>query len=162
MSERRCAFCGIHAAYPFLRRKLSWCDVGGRPVCGGECEALERARQAATPEERIIEVHEIDGVRRVDQVAWAAEHPPEDLERRVRERLNGGDIAVTTNLHSWSATWRRRYPVVGLSDQRTLDGATYADVLAAILSWEDEADTEDAERVAAVHGDSAGATVERR
>lgn len=75
--NERCAFCGIHAAYPFLRRALAWRDVGGRPVCGHDCEALERARQAATPADRVIEVREIDGARTVDQVAWAAEHPPQ-------------------------------------------------------------------------------------
>lgn len=65
------------------------------------------------------------------------------LERVVREKLADGPIAVTTDLRTWAARWRRRYPVVGESDERCVAGAsTYEAALAMILSWEEAADAE--------------------
>lgn len=57
---RRCAFCDIHDSWRFLRRKLLWIDVGGRPVCGAECAEKELARQACEPEPLPV-VLELDG-----------------------------------------------------------------------------------------------------
>lgn len=52
----RCSFCGISEAWIAQARALGsgrrgpdWRDVAGRPVCGADCEALERARHAAEP-----------------------------------------------------------------------------------------------------------------
>ncbi|XXX77317.1 hypothetical protein WMF30_00895 [Sorangium sp. So ce134] len=53
MSAQRCSFCGVTESFVHRRRPLAWQDVGGRPVCDGECAEKEATRQAAQPVELV-------------------------------------------------------------------------------------------------------------
>ncbi|XXX79244.1 hypothetical protein WMF30_10760 [Sorangium sp. So ce134] len=59
MSAQRCSFCGVTESFVHRRRPLAWQDVGGRPVCDGECAEKEATRQAAQPAP--LEHAEVDG-----------------------------------------------------------------------------------------------------
>ncbi len=150
----RCAFCG-HRDLPAVPEL-----AGGRPVCSSRCAERESARQAATPAQAVIDVVEVDGVRRVDQVAWACGGREADLRARVLAKLGGGPLAITTDLRAWTATWRRRCPCHGDSDERCEAGASLEEVLARILAWEESGDAEYADCVSGVHGDTASETPE--
>lgn len=45
----RCSFCGAWEGFAHRHRPFAWQDVGGRPVCDGDCAGRELARQTCEP-----------------------------------------------------------------------------------------------------------------
>jgi hypothetical protein len=61
----KCSFCGGSATAPI--------DVAGRGACSARCAEKLAVRDAATADDAVIEMSEIDGIWLVDQVNGTAE-----------------------------------------------------------------------------------------